>query len=129
MPAILFIKKRIGHSYLVWFQNSNSYILLEEPAWFVFSKTTRRYKAETIAKEFATRYCNTLKDSLSFVREIRLNIEEMNRADNAQQITEPCFDDLNNYDFIPYSIHHYGKGNSKNPDPTCNATWPHRRQR
>ena len=111
MSTIPFIKKRIGQSYLVWFQNSNLYILLEEPAWFVFRKTTKRYKAETIAKEFALRYGNTFGESISFVQDIRLGIEKMNREDLMQLCPGSFSDHLNEHKFIPFSTHHYRPGN------------------
>jgi hypothetical protein len=110
MPTIPFIKKRIGPSYLVWFQNSNLYLLLEEPAWFVFSKTIKKYKAETIAKEFAIRYSNTPSESLSFVLDICLKIEKMNRVDNTQKGPGLVSKDLDEHNFIPFSIHRYRLG-------------------
>ena len=111
MPAIPFIKKRIGHAYLIWFENSNLYLMLEEPAWFVFRKTAMRCKAETIAGEFAVRYSNTPKESISFVKNIRLKIEEMNRVDNSLQRPVPFINRLNEHTFSPFSIHHYRLGN------------------
>ena len=110
MPVIPFIKKRIGRSYLVWFQNSNMYILLEEPAWFVFRKTAKRYKLETIVKEFTIRYVNTPEDSLSFVKDIRLAIEKMNQVDYTQSMPDQYSDDLNEHNYSPFSIHLYKLG-------------------
>lgn len=110
MPAIPYIKKKIGRAHLVWFQNSNMYTQLEEPAWFVFRKTIKRYKAETIAKEFAIRYCNTPEESLSFVKDIRSEIEKMNHIDKAPNRIDHDADDLNEHSFNPFSIHHYRLG-------------------
>lgn len=111
MPAIPYLKKKIGQSYLVWFQNSNMYFQLEEPAWFVFSKTAKRYKSATIAKEFAIRYGVTLVESMTFVRDIRSEIEKMNLSDNLQDKADQFSDELNDHDFVPYSLHHYRLGN------------------
>ena len=111
MSAIPAITKKVGKSYLVWFQNSNSYIQLEEPAWFVFRKTKQRFKATTISKEFATRYGITPKASLAFVTDIRSEIEKLNQPDKTQKKTDQISGDLNGHHFVPFSVHHYQLGN------------------
>lgn len=111
MSVIPYIKKKIGQIYLVWFQNSNLYIQLEEPAWFVFRKTIRRYKAETIAKEFSGRYGISPYASLRFVKNIRFETAKMNQAIDAPNHLSHISDDLNNHHFSPYSIHYYILGN------------------
>jgi len=67
MPAIPYVKRKIGNAYLIWYQPNNQYILLEEPAWFVFRKILRRFKTETIALEIASRYGVSENGSLAFV--------------------------------------------------------------
>jgi len=113
MATIPFIKRKIGKLYLVWFENSNLYFQLEEPAWFVFRKTINRYKAETIAKEFSLRYSIESEESLAFVVGIRRKIEEVNKAE--KQITHigKTLENLGKYDFVPYSIHQYQLGDHK----------------
>ena len=107
MQTIPIIKKKIGQSYLIWFQNSNLYLQLEEPAWFVLSKTRQRYKAETLAKEFALRYGATPEESDTFVREIRLKIKEMNELLVVKDRSIEKVSDLNGLTFTPFSTHHY----------------------
>jgi len=111
MPAIRYLKKRIGHTYLVWFQNSNLYIQLEEPAWFVFRKTVKRYNAATIASEFSIRYGISSDESLAFVRELRSEIEKMNQLAIAPDNINQVSDELSKYKFVPYSTHYYCIGN------------------
>jgi hypothetical protein len=111
MPTIPHIKRKIGSSYLVWFQNSNFYIQLEEPAWFVFQKVIRRYKTDTIAKEFAERYGVNHKESLAFVCDIRTEIEKMNRKGNSAEHHKKDFEVNNNHTFEPRFVHHYRFGN------------------
>jgi len=111
MPAIRYLKKRIGHTYLVWFQNSNLYAQLEEPSWFVFRKTVKRYKADTIASEFSLRYDISPDVSLVFVRKLRLEIEEMNQLTIAPDNINQVSDELSEYKFVPYSTHYYDLGN------------------
>jgi hypothetical protein len=111
MPTIPYIKKRNGKTYLVCLQNSNQYIQLEEPAWFVFRKLLRRCKTETIAKVFAIRYGTGYEESLILVNDIRSQIENINRTDNLQVTIEPASEDLKKHQFSPFSIHHYKFGN------------------
>jgi len=110
MPAIPYLKKRIGQTYLVWFQNSNLYLQLEEPAWFVFRKTTKGYKAETIAKEFATRYAISKAQSLKFVLSVRLDAAKMNKVDEVSKHGLQFLETLDNHKFSPFSIHNYRLG-------------------
>jgi dephospho-CoA kinase len=111
MGKILFVKKKIGKSYLIWFQNSNLYFNLEEPAWFVFRKTVKRYKSETIAKEFSIRYGLGYEDSLNFVVEIRQKINEMNQPNNHKEYIEKSVDKINNHVYSVYSRHCYNLRN------------------
>jgi hypothetical protein len=111
MEKILFIKKKIGKSYLIWFQNSNLYFYLEEPAWFVLNKTVKRYKSETIAKEFSNRYGLSYEDSLNFVLEIRQKINEMNQPKNRKKYVEKSVDKINEHVYSLYSSHCYNMQN------------------
>jgi hypothetical protein len=103
MPKIPIVKKKVGQSYLVWFQNSNLYTQLEEPAWFVFRKTIKRYKAETIASECAIRYGLTFDECLQFVNDIRSNIQKMNQPVEISDRAENYPAELRTKKFIPYS--------------------------
>ena len=111
MPAIPYLKKRIGDSYLVWFENSNMYFQLEKPAWFVFRKIVDRCKTATIAHVFAIRYGIPPDESLIFVKDIRAEIERMNKKEAAQKQTSLVSGELNTHIFIPYSIRQYSLGN------------------
>lgn len=110
MSTIPYLKKKIGNSYLVWFQNSNLYLQLEEPAWFVLRMTAKRYKTETIAKEFAIRYGIVSAESLKFVQEIRAEIEKINLPDKVQNAKDQFRENLTQYTFVPFSMHQYRLG-------------------
>jgi hypothetical protein len=107
MPSIPYIKKKIGNSYLVWFQRSNLYLQLEEPAWFVFRKTVKRYKAETIASECVLRYSLTYDECLQFVNDIRTKTAQMNQPAILKVSAGNYSDKIKNYDFTPYSTRKY----------------------
>jgi hypothetical protein len=108
---ILFIKKKIGKLYLIWFQNSNLYFQLEEPAWYVFRKTVKRYKSETIAKEFSNRYGLSYEESLKFVVEIRQKINEMNRPIGENNFIEEPVEEINKHVYSVYSKYCYDMQN------------------
>ena len=111
MPAIPFIKKKIDNSHLVWFQNSNLYLQLKEPAWFVFSKTVKRYKSSTIANLFSERYNISLEESLQFVHEIRAEIDKMNKPIHPPIRIDQHSTALATHHFTPFSTHYYKLGN------------------
>lgn len=112
MSHIQFIKKKIQNSYLIWLQKSNKYIQLEEPAWFVFNKTVKRYKSETIAAEYAVRYGLSPEESLTFVNDIRSGIEQINQQANSIENANEFPIELKTYQFNPYSIHNYRFGDN-----------------
>ena len=112
MTAIEYIKLKIQDSYLVWLKHSGQYLRLEEPAWFVFRKTVKRHKAETIAAECVERYGLTPEESLKYVNDIRTGIEKANQSsDFGFQATEYP-DDLGSNTFESYSVYCYKFGES-----------------
>jgi hypothetical protein len=111
MTSIPFIQKKIGDSRLVWFQNSNLYLQLKEPAWFVFGKTVKRYKATTIAELVTKRYAVPIKESLQFVQEIRAEIAKMNQPVHTPNNIDQLSTEINKHLFTPHSIYHYKLGN------------------
>jgi len=113
MEKILYVKKKVGKSYLLWFQNSNLFFYLEEPAWFVFRKVVNRNKSETIAKEFCHRYSLSYEDSFKFVVEIRQQIEEMNRPLTAKRYFETHKDEINKHVYHASSKHCYNMFNKE----------------
>jgi len=108
---IKFVKKKIGNSYLIWFQNSNLYFSLEEPAWFVFSKIMKRSKSETIAKDFSARYGLSYDESLKFTVEVRQKIIEMNKLDEPVKNIEKPEEEIYFHDYPVYSTHCYDMKN------------------
>lgn len=102
-----FIKRKFGKSYLVWFQKSNLYIRLEEPAWFVFNKLVKRWKAGTIALECAARYGLNNDESSKYVGDIRSAIEKMNQPANLQWRDKKFSNNIQDHSFEPFAKHQY----------------------
>lgn len=110
MPSVPYKKRKIGQSYLVWFQGSNSFVQMEEPAWFVLRKTTNRNKPETIALEFSERYGINPEESLAFVSGIRRGIAKLNKPGGRPGKMVDGSVNKHDHAFIPYSVHHYKIG-------------------
>ena len=110
MTSIAFIRKKIGFTSFLWLQKANRYLLLEEPAWFVFSKTIKRYKANTVASQCADRYGLTHDESLSFVNDMRSRIGQMNLPAPVTAKAPEHDDPLTTHLFTPYSLYRYRFG-------------------
>ena len=111
MSSIPFISKKVGNNYLVWFQNSNHYVQLEEPAWFVFKKITKRYKTSTIAFDFASRYGFSHEESLVFVNDIGAEIKKLNQKNHSPNNSNSLPEKANEHYFTPFIVRHYKLGN------------------
>lgn len=111
MPGIQFIRKKIGLSYLIWLSKGNKYLLLEEPAWFVFSKIAKRCKPSGIASLCAERYGLSRAECAAFVLQIHAFVEQMNQPALVNQ-TMDLDSELRHYRFLPYSTHTYCLGTS-----------------
>lgn len=110
MPSIQFLKRKVQHSYLIWLEVSRKYVQMEEPAWFVFNKLGKKYKATTIAAKCVARYGLTPEESILYVNEIRSGIEQINQP---PLLADPLLEyptELKNYLFKPFSIHRYRFG-------------------
>lgn len=112
MSAIEYIKLKVQDSYLVWLKHSGQYLRLEEPAWFVFRKTVKRHKAETIAAQCVDRYGLTPEDSLKYVNDIRSEIDKVNQSSETGFHTTDYPNDLESCTFEPYSVYRYKFGES-----------------
>lgn len=110
MPDLPFLKKKIGRSYLIWLQKGNKYLLLEEPAWFVFNKIAKSCKPEDITTACVNRYNTSIKESAAFVQEIQSAIGQMNQPSEIKTHRQKITAELTSYSFKPYSQHGYRFG-------------------
>ena len=110
MSGIQYLSQKVRNSHIVWLQNSNHYLQLEEPAWYVFQKTVKRYKLDTIISKCADRYGLTLEESGKYVNDIRSGIRQMNQSFEPGLDLSLFPEDLAAYIFEPYSIYNYRFG-------------------
>jgi len=112
MTAIPYKKRKLGQSYLVWFQTSNSFVQLEEPAWFVLRKAAKRFKSETIAAALSEVFGFQYNESLSFVQEMRQSFAKMNLPYQKPEVIPEAKDLLFGFSYKPFSVckyHIFGK--------------------
>lgn len=110
MPSVLYKKRKLGRVFLVWFQNSNSFVQFEEPAWFVLRRTAKRHKSETIAKELSSVYGFQFDESYSFVKEVRQSIGKVNTASDELATGTGISDEFENFHYESFSGHNYQFG-------------------
>lgn len=107
MSPILYKKRKLGRVFLVWFQNSNSFVQFEEPAWFVLRRVAKRHKSETIAKELSATYGFEIDESVSFVQEIRAAIGKINTTSGESIEVAGKSGQFENSTYDPHSIRNY----------------------
>jgi len=71
--------KKINNQYILWFEESNSWIQLEEPAWYVYTRYNQGAAADAISLTFSRRYGLPKAQSLVFVGEIISEIQKLSR--------------------------------------------------
>jgi len=71
------LRSKIDSSHIVWFQESNSWLQFEEPAWFVYQRLHSEISADNISKKISRRYHLNESKSLSFVTEIISKINKL----------------------------------------------------
>ncbi len=68
---------KIGNKYVVWFGNSNNWVLFEEPAWYVYKLVSRNNTIDDITRRCIKRYGLSKKESEVFVNDINQNINQL----------------------------------------------------
>jgi len=87
-PEIPYILKRYGDSYAIWFQQSKSFLLLEEPAYEVLSLFEKGTNQNEITEICKNKY-GVLEENISqFVSEIIQFIHYYNNTDNSEAISK-----------------------------------------
>jgi len=71
-----YITKRIDKSYVAWFEQSNQWIQLEEPAWYVNKLYQKGLDNYTISLKCAKKYKLDISDCLRFVISINEGLKE-----------------------------------------------------
>jgi hypothetical protein len=106
------IEKKVNGSHIVWFGQSNSWIQIEEPAWYVKKLHNRGIDSHTISCKLARKYNLSIIECRGFVDKICLSLTELSRpAQVSSNFNPPYF--ASDYSFSPYSTRHYFIGNKQ----------------
>src|ERR1035437_2017519 len=99
------MQKKINNSHILWFEQSNQWIQLEEPAWFVNQLNQKGIDSCTIASKCVEKYHLSHNESLRLVNEICNGVAELSKS-VAVPLSDSDFLEFP-YSFEPYSTRHY----------------------
>ena len=77
-----------GNAHAVWFKRSGSFLLLEEPAFFVLQLFIGGKDTAVIKKTCRKKYSSSEADTDTFVDEIIQYISQLNRSKNGNQVSK-----------------------------------------
>ncbi len=99
------IIKKIGNAHIIWFEESNSWIQFEDPAWFVYLHYNSGEEPEKISQRISKKYKLNGSESLKFVHDIVLEIRKLTTSSfHSQEIfSAQKFVSPENF----YSVHRY----------------------
>jgi len=105
------IAKKVGSSTIAWFENSNSWIQFEEPAWYVYESSRQGKDHKTISRECTRKYRVPQAESEEFVATVQEKINTLKEVhfpdtDSISSETSPL------HDLDPYSSMNYRHGDS-----------------
>lgn len=105
------VEKKINDSHIIWIGQSNRWVQLEEPAWFVNKLYQKGIDCNTISRKCARRYNLSQFESRSFVDELCTGFAELSKPGPTTDLNLNSSSFPNDYSFIPYSSRHYLIGN------------------
>jgi len=106
-----FIIKPVDDFYILWVENGNQYIKLEEPAYFVLTNYISGLDINSIAKDCSSKYKNRLSECKKFVSEIISGFESYRKYTTKTDNFD--IPGLGHFSFAPFSKHYYSiKGKS-----------------
>lgn len=101
------LEKKINDSHIVWFGQSNKWIQLEEPAWFVNKLHHKGMDIQAISMKCARKYNIPINECKLFAEEVCTEIAELSIPDSGS-VTTPSYSNLTTYNsYSPYSTRFY----------------------
>jgi hypothetical protein len=101
------VSRKIDGVYIVWFQNGNQYLRMEEPAFFVFQNLERGILRKQIAVKCIQKYHNSEEESIRFINEIASGIDSIRQSPVLEEIKDLKRTEIPKNTYVPYSIHQY----------------------
>lgn len=101
------VVKKTGDQYIVWFGESNQWVQLEEPAYFVYQQSSLGLDAPAISRKCCRRYGLPEKESLRFVQEVLASVAGFTRSSPFVSDPVPGILVPDNFPFTPAVKHTY----------------------
>lgn len=101
------IEKKINNSHILWIRQSNRWVQLEEPAWFVNKLYQKGIDCDRISRKYARKYNLPHLECRRFVDEICTGITELSKPESASAMDFKSSYFPSDYSFVPYSTRHY----------------------
>lgn len=104
------IVKKLENAHAIWFQNSKSFILLEEPAFLVFQMVTEGKEIDEITKTCILKYGHLEANIEQFVNEIIQSINHYSNPENSIEVAIPSKieDNTQPSTFLPKVVYKLG---------------------
>ncbi len=101
------LSKKLSSSRIVWFEPSNQWVYLEEPAWFVFQQLRNKKAIAEIARKCAGKYRVSYGECLRFVEDISASLAEFQKP--LLTVYEESFttETASSLSFTSFSTRHY----------------------
>lgn len=103
---IIYIK--VDDAYAIWFNESKSFLMIEEPAFFILQLFLENTPQEIIAEKFSIRYENPLSEVKKFVSEITQNFSNFfirkDEKEERNEFEQNGIDEINYFSDIIYTI-------------------------
>jgi len=101
------VEKKINDNHIIWFEQSNKWIQLEEHAWFVNKLYQKGIDIQTISRKCAQKYNLPALECLRFVQKICSEITELSKPFPVCVVNFSSIHLTSGYSFNPYSTRNY----------------------
>ena len=101
------VEKKINDNHIIWFEQSNKWIQLEEHAWFVNKLYQKGIDIQTISRKCAQKYNLPALECLRFVQKICSEITELSKPFPVSVVDFSSAHLTSDYPINPYSTRIY----------------------
>lgn len=101
------VVKKVGQSYIIWFEESNRWVHMEEPAWFVYKNLSKGKEKKGITEMVSGRYGLPEKEAGRFTDEIISGLEKITKPVTPPKEFAPCSNEVSEFSFSPFVTRYY----------------------
>ncbi len=101
------VVKKVGQSYIVWFEESNRWVQMEEPAWFVYLNLSKGLDKDCVTGLLSGRYGLPEKEARRFTGEMTDQLELITEPVTPPEEFAPCSKKISELSFSPFATRYY----------------------